>query len=511
MAKETAGKTVFSSHNIFLFLVLLAAGVLRLWKLGKWDFWYDEAHTLLFAGEPQRFSFLWPNSFLFDLGIMRNWLYLSDNSEFMLRIPSVFFSIVSLFVLYKFTRLMYNRKIALIAVSILAFSPFHIHYSQEIRCYSLLVLLTLLAAYFLVLTLKEDKIRYWLIFVIFCLLSLLTHYIFLLSVVSSLFIIFVERRSLGRHWIIYFISVSAAAIGFFPILFKDLGYIGNVSWIEEPSLESLFITFQNFNLGYHANTLLYLLSVFVFLPPLFSALLKYRQDKDNLFILSAFLFLPLMMLFIISLGSSLYLSRYIFYLLPFYYIIIAKGLYSLSPLLRRLFLSAVFILFFLSLYNYYDNTIPAPLKYHQGVHEKRNIKPAVDYIIENYKQGDIIAHANLATICPFLWYMETSPYYRGQLTFNLQYVFFIPSCISPWARYSLRESPVCLNLKDKDLVKVFGQRRLWLVASGWSPEEEITGNSLAVLNYLKPRYGNLDRKIVEGIYLSLYTLEKNKN
>ncbi|MDX1523878.1 MAG: glycosyltransferase family 39 protein, partial [Anaerolineae bacterium] len=68
-------------------------------------------------------------------------------SEFWVRLPAVFFGVLALPLAYQLGRLYLGGAPGLIFAALLATSPFHIRYSQEVRPYALLVVGVFLAAY----------------------------------------------------------------------------------------------------------------------------------------------------------------------------------------------------------------------------------------------------------------------------------------------------------------------------------------------------------------------------
>jgi uncharacterized membrane protein len=69
-----------------------------------------------------------------------------------------------------------NRQVGLVAALLLAFSSFHLYYSQEARFYSLTVLVALLNLYFFNRALERRRRRDWLLFGIVVALAFYTHY-----------------------------------------------------------------------------------------------------------------------------------------------------------------------------------------------------------------------------------------------------------------------------------------------------------------------------------------------
>ena len=139
-------------HLLFLLVITLLAAFLRLYRLGDWSFWVDEAHTFRDATSPyetfeQSHVTRYPLSFLLLRGMLA---ILPSSSEGWLRLPFAFFGIASVPALAFVSRGMVGRTAALTAALLLAISPWHIYWSQNCRSYAMVSFLSVMAmgAYF---------------------------------------------------------------------------------------------------------------------------------------------------------------------------------------------------------------------------------------------------------------------------------------------------------------------------------------------------------------------------
>lgn len=128
-------------------LTILAAG-LRLIDLGRDSLWTDEMHTVSVAGipyGPEPTSWRWTNLLAVTqgplfMGLLHAWSALAGTSEAALRLLPAFFAIATVpFLLFLGERLL-DRRAAAFAALLLAVSPFHVWYAQELRGYSLVIL-----------------------------------------------------------------------------------------------------------------------------------------------------------------------------------------------------------------------------------------------------------------------------------------------------------------------------------------------------------------------------------
>lgn len=135
-------------HRLLVLLVLLGGAALRLIALDAKPLWLDEAFSLWMASHPLPNLLDWlieidQHPPLYYL-LLRGWISLWGDSPGALRLLSAFSSIATLPLFYTLVcQVTADRRLALLALALLAVSPFHIHYAQEARMYALLTLLVM--------------------------------------------------------------------------------------------------------------------------------------------------------------------------------------------------------------------------------------------------------------------------------------------------------------------------------------------------------------------------------
>src|SRR5207248_11746267 len=107
--------------------------------------------------------------------VLHYWSLISS-SDFLLRIPSVIAGTATGWLIYAWLRRVANASTALIALSLLLFSPALIYLSFEVRQYALVMAFMAAALYFLDRALMEDSAGLMAASVSFLYLALLTHY-----------------------------------------------------------------------------------------------------------------------------------------------------------------------------------------------------------------------------------------------------------------------------------------------------------------------------------------------
>ena len=163
---------------IWLALITLFAAVLRFYKLGTWSFWIDEIYTVNHA--VAHFSTL---ELVFDnIPPARNWFPISviltsqivnlwGVNEFSARLAAAIIGIITVPVLYFPIRKIFNPRVALIAILLLAVSPWHLEWSQNARGYTSLLLFSWLAVFAFYFGLEKDRASYFILFFVFLYLA----------------------------------------------------------------------------------------------------------------------------------------------------------------------------------------------------------------------------------------------------------------------------------------------------------------------------------------------------
>ena len=136
---------------IWIVPVTTVALVLRLARLGFQPLWWDEGWSLYFAtsdpGAMLRLTAVDIHPPLYYL-LLHLWISLFGPGPVSVRLLSVLIGVAAVPLIYLVGRWLFDHKTALAAALLLAVSPFHIYYSQEVRMYGLVTLLGLAACYF---------------------------------------------------------------------------------------------------------------------------------------------------------------------------------------------------------------------------------------------------------------------------------------------------------------------------------------------------------------------------
>ena len=179
-------KKIFSfkyiKDNIRLIFLIIFSTALRLINLGYSDYQGDEIKALYLPSKGQSLiEFLiaqkkGPIQFL--ITYLLKFIDPSYENQFLIRLPFAIAGILSILFFYKFIKLHFGEKVAFYSSLFLSSNGLFIAFSRIIQYQSFSILFSILCLYFLSLSLKGDKYKFFGVFfgLIFWALSLLSHY-----------------------------------------------------------------------------------------------------------------------------------------------------------------------------------------------------------------------------------------------------------------------------------------------------------------------------------------------
>ncbi len=204
------GPTKVNRHyTLALWGVFLGAAGLRLARLTFQPLWWDEGWSLYFATTDIRtlleLTAVDIHPPLYYL-LLHFWIGLFGSSVVSVRLLSVLVGTATVPLLYVTGRRLLGKRGGLIAATLLAISPFHIYYSQEVRMYGLVTLLGLAALWLTLEWSGEDlggrmgsrKWGSWLGFVLAATAALYTQYYALFLILALNLVFAIRWRRGGR-------------------------------------------------------------------------------------------------------------------------------------------------------------------------------------------------------------------------------------------------------------------------------------------------------------------------
>jgi len=336
---NTVITSVRSSRHLQVLIGLMIAGLLlRFYNLGGNSLWLDEASTLTFAR--QTLAGIWESTAGGEFNPplfywLEHGMLLFGESEFVLRLLPALLGVLTIPVVYFIGKEFRDRDVGLIAAALLAFSPFHIFYSQEARAYAPMLFFFSLALLFYVRASRSDETRSWVLFGLFSAVAFWMHFYAIVPVAVLILHALVTRagdirRDLrsARNPVISVVAFVAASL---PLLIVTV----NLFLVRTSSAPTFGV--QGFDVVY--QTLLQvsgfsdlIMAAFIVLF-LVGVAVTWREDRNGALLLVFMMVLPLVASLALSSRMPM-IPRYLIYLLPVYFVGIASAYPALYALVK---------------------------------------------------------------------------------------------------------------------------------------------------------------------------------
>ncbi|MCC6489458.1 MAG: glycosyltransferase family 39 protein, partial [Candidatus Hydrogenedentes bacterium] len=239
----------FVTPFVLLAIVLLGAA-LRVYRIADESVWVDESVSYPQLHQPTLGAYLAavrvqdpPMSPMY-FTLQYYWARAVGDSVVAVRILSVLLGVATLPLLYLLGALLYNRSAGLIAALCAALAIPHIYYSQEIRTYALVLLLSVASMYFLLRALHGSP-AWWPAHIVCNALLLATHLFGALLVLAQALFLFAVH---AKRWKTVLAWAAVHAVLFVPFALYLNGLRGeafshSISLIPIPSLRWLLNTY----------------------------------------------------------------------------------------------------------------------------------------------------------------------------------------------------------------------------------------------------------------------------
>ncbi|MCK9431353.1 MAG: glycosyltransferase family 39 protein [Candidatus Omnitrophica bacterium] len=511
---------------MILFFIVITGISLRLYQLGAFSLWFDEADSILSAIPPfQVLGMLKAGRVLVMHNLFLNFWKIAGTDEFTLRISSAIFGVLAIVVLYRIAEYVFDKKTALWSAFLLSISPFNIYYSQELRPYAMMVLLTLCAVYCLVKGLKEKKITYWLGYVVFTVLNFYTHWIasFYFFTVIVYFIIWrrdhkeVQKAFIFSNAVVVLLSIPWvwSLVRVFRLILDWDSLFSKISigWIPAVDYASIPFTLKNFAAGYSVNYFIGGAALLLYGIFFLRGVFLLRNDRKMWLMFLLFVF-PIILLYGISEYRSCYVDRYLIVSSAFFYLIVACGLRDTKRVLRIAVLGAFIVFSACGLIMQYHNFLAGDFIEHRGAQCKKQEHRAADYVLQRLNPEDGILHVCRSTVLPFEFYFKygekTGCGLRGNdhpqtLVFLRGREDSLPTL--ELYKYSLVTGDLDSHYVYRPLnAPVRSYNRIWLIFSEWDFSSASLPGSPGnkVIDLLKENYRIVDFKRFYGVEVYLF-------
>ena len=311
---------------VVLGCIILLGALLRVKHLGAQSLWMDEAATAAIASmkwsEFSKLVFSREMNMAAYYLIFRFFPFLLQ-SEVLLRAPSVLFGTGLIPAVWWLAKSLFDdqRPIAIGAALLAAANGFLIAYSQEARGYAMAVFFLVLATCALVVVVKTGRLR-----VTWCLLAfvaLYSHLYAVLWLIPQVWVVWVKYRHSG--WKFFRRIVAVASISLIPLLvfaFHTRG--GQLDWVPKLTASYLLDIFVQIA-GYSKIALLLLVT-----GSAVGCITLWRRKDLLSRLLVLEVLLPILILLACSPIHSLFVPRFLIFVIPFLIITALFGFASLG-------------------------------------------------------------------------------------------------------------------------------------------------------------------------------------
>lgn len=335
---------------------------------------------------------------------------LAGTSEIAVRVPSVIFGVVSVYLTYLIGKKLFEEKTALIAATLMATAPLAIYYSQEARMYALAAAAAAASVYFFISILEKDRLINWIGFISSTVIMLYSDYLPYLLIPTYITYLFLNRKIVKKHTLkAFFPALVIITLLISPwLLILPAQFSTGLSaaaaspaWsqvVGAPELKNTALVFVKFAIGRvsiadKTTYALVLLPIGLFTLFLFAlSLFRFSQKRS---ILIYWLAVPLLLAYAISFSIPIFAYFRFLFILPAFYLICASAINTISyPSLVRFLLAIFLVINLSSTFAYFQNP-----KF-----QREDWRGATNYVIQNTDKNTITLFESNYTMGPFDYY-----------------------------------------------------------------------------------------------------------
>lgn len=464
------------------------AFVLRVFRLGDKDVWWDEGWAVWLARRDLLTSSLQTAADEhppFYYWLLSGWRLFVGDSEFALRLLSVFFAVLTVALLIRIGRRSSCPSLGILAGLLLSLSRFHVWWSQEIKMYSLAIFLSMLSVYLFALCSRRNRFVLWAGYVAASVAALYTLYLTITVLVvenAAFVIVHLADHKRGRYYVQWLASQAAILLLFLP--WACVYYAHAI--LKEPGSLDISLLFRLYTtvlpLGVSTNIERYFLPASLFfliaLVGLGSSVIRNAgREKDMAITAGLALFVPPISLALSSFaGEGVFQpklsARYLVLFVPLFSLLLALGVRWLWRRKYPLGLLAFFLLAGLLAYTLQS--------YYGDRHRSNNLPALASYIAGHFPAGRAIV-LNADNDWPVFAY-----HLGDALPFNTL--------------------PAGAKLTSKDVENplnpvLAGHDSVWLIST---PETDASDPERQVFHLLKDRLGYVSGRKYGSLRLDLF-------
>jgi len=231
-------------------LLLLVGFLVRATSLDAQSLWRDEVDALRFATAPwteMLNNFMRPgwNGPLYYL-LLRGWIALTGTTEYSMRFFSLFFGVLCAPLVYVLGRRLFKSSVGVTSMLLILSSPYVVWYSQEVKMYTLVLALALLAIYSLRRALEGGSWLWWATQIAATSLAFYSHVLAALLVLVQGLLCLAWWPQTQKRWRGALVSLACLTLPYLPL----------AVWQAPLALQSRDTGFYPYSLGQMVTILL---------------------------------------------------------------------------------------------------------------------------------------------------------------------------------------------------------------------------------------------------------------
>jgi len=416
------------SPSLIVAGIFLLGLALRLNCLDCYSLWYDEVASIETAQRgidaifsyrfgwlgnqtPMHYLLVWLTAQIVDPAVDGTFV----------RLPSAIAGALTPLVVYGMGRELFGKAQGLLAALMVALSMTFLDYSQDLRPYAMLTMLTCLSVYSLLVAARTQSGRWWLAFTLATIANMYNSYVAITMVLPPLTLALLwfglkfwrENGEFRKSAVYAGISLVAIGLATIPLLLDMLrvprALVDLGRWSIGNTLSLLLVLtnwFTEFDIGGQAAAVASISMLVLAIYGAYSAIR--RGNGRGAAICGLFLIEPLLMMSLL-LTSNFVTQRYVLFALPFYLLLISQALISFTWLgkLKWGVISLapavlVVCLFAIGAYNY------VTIDEVDGIPSRGDYRAATRHLSQNAGPQDVIVfadnHALGLTVANFYWH-----------------------------------------------------------------------------------------------------------